>query len=767
MDHFEIVYATHDFVAENEDEIPLKKGEAVYVIEKDEDFQDGWWRGRNAHGEIGLFPMNYISLAAPKPSSLEQKFGTLEDTLSAMQINSPTSSPPSLDPNSNLATPSSSKSRSSTESGSTNTSSRAGSGRRNVHQMVAASLGSPALRDTSPDEWTIDQVASWLDALGFKDAIDTFREQEITGDILLELTQQSLKELGIGTFGKRFKIHNAIQALRQEMLRPIETTQNEPANRYMATSNGTVDGSSHGSRPSMDGNRSANSGSSNVLHHSELERRALSSVSTSMRDLHRGDFNRAPSISAPLNSHHQRAPSIPRSTTEYAYRQPGFGPASPPMSPTYHFPQSPGRSTDELSSFATSQTSSTNTGKTGRILSLAREPVDDVVAKRNERAGNQGKPDMEGWLHKQSDKYRTWNKRWFVLKGPNLFYFKSPKTKDLRVKGIVNLAGYTIITDETINPGKYCFKMQHEEERTFYFYTTSEKILRSWMRALMKATISRNYSEPVLSSSSIPTVSLEMARRMQPRPPSVIMESKESGGGLTRTLSESSRPFSLTRTMQSPPPPPAIRQSRSENTVSSPRPPMQPLSRHVHPLSNGSDESGFLSRSTTGSSDTFGRSRLPQEQIPTHTHLSTVYDVPDEDDEDLIDPQQGDISKYAEKSAENLVDPDVQWVNEHIYPSAIQNLEELRLGEPLITLLESLSGKTVRRQNNDKSKTPSMVILDAIVAGFRFMGREGIRVDGTFTIKDVFSGDKDKIRIMLKVIKEWADAKESVHQKQD
>lgn len=36
-------------------------------------------------------------------------------------------------------------------------------------------------------------------------------------------------------------------------------------------------------------------------------------------------------------------------------------------------------------------------------------------------------PDMEGWLFKQGDKYKTWNKRWFVLKSNNLFYFKSPK----------------------------------------------------------------------------------------------------------------------------------------------------------------------------------------------------------------------------------------------------------------------------------------------------------------------------------------------------
>lgn len=41
-------------------------------------------------------------------------------------------------------------------------------------------------------------------------------------------------------------------------------------------------------------------------------------------------------------------------------------------------------------------------------------------------------PDMEGWLYKQGDKYKTWNKRWFVLKSSNLFYFKSPKVRNTR-----------------------------------------------------------------------------------------------------------------------------------------------------------------------------------------------------------------------------------------------------------------------------------------------------------------------------------------------
>ena len=36
-------------------------------------------------------------------------------------------------------------------------------------------------------------------------------------------------------------------------------------------------------------------------------------------------------------------------------------------------------------------------------------------------------PDTKGWLYKQGCKYKQWNKRWFVLKGIHLFYFKSPE----------------------------------------------------------------------------------------------------------------------------------------------------------------------------------------------------------------------------------------------------------------------------------------------------------------------------------------------------
>jgi sugar/nucleoside kinase (ribokinase family) len=62
------------------------------------------------------------------------------------------------------------------------------------------------------------------------------------------------------------------------------------------------------------------------------------------------------------------------------------------------------------------------------------------------------------------------------------------------MKGIINLRGYRIKVDESIHPGNYCFKIHHDRERTFYFYTEHEKSMKDWLKALMKATIARDFT---------------------------------------------------------------------------------------------------------------------------------------------------------------------------------------------------------------------------------------------------------------------------------
>lgn len=40
----EYVYAVHEFSPENPDEVPLKVGERIEVVEKDDQYGDGWWQ---------------------------------------------------------------------------------------------------------------------------------------------------------------------------------------------------------------------------------------------------------------------------------------------------------------------------------------------------------------------------------------------------------------------------------------------------------------------------------------------------------------------------------------------------------------------------------------------------------------------------------------------------------------------------------------------------------------------------------------------------
>ncbi|KAI8339971.1 hypothetical protein BC941DRAFT_500569 [Chlamydoabsidia padenii] len=392
----DVVYVIHQFEAENEDEISLCIGDPVIVLEKDDGFEDGWWRGRNKDGQQGLFPVNYTSVDRPSSADDEDDGKTCSDisedddrlsSSSHSQISSlshPLSTPSISTATHRLGYSSYSLATSSTSRNDDQCSSLSTPpllspnitfASRNLQKAVRAALLSTSLSPVPPEQWETEHVADWLTQLGFESVVDQFIEQEITGDVLLELSLQSLKELEIDTYGKRFKIHSAILALREEIFR-------------------------------------------------------------------QDPFYLHPTKSC-LN------------TTEYQ---------SPPHSPM-----------DNLS-----------TQPEQHIL--YRNPSIDIQ-------DDQVAPDMEGWLYKQGDRYKTWNKRWFVLKGSNLFYFKSPK--DVRMKGLINLRGYRMVCDETICVGQYSFKAQHERERTFYFYADTDLSMKAWIQSLIKATIARDYNSPV------------------------------------------------------------------------------------------------------------------------------------------------------------------------------------------------------------------------------------------------------------------------------
>ncbi|KAF2751290.1 hypothetical protein M011DRAFT_464018 [Sporormia fimetaria CBS 119925] len=65
----DLLVVVHEFHARSPDELSLVRGDRIELIERDDDFGDGWFLGRNTEsGDTGLFPEVYTR-PAPKPSS--------------------------------------------------------------------------------------------------------------------------------------------------------------------------------------------------------------------------------------------------------------------------------------------------------------------------------------------------------------------------------------------------------------------------------------------------------------------------------------------------------------------------------------------------------------------------------------------------------------------------------------------------------------------------------------------------------------------------
>lgn len=68
------VWSTHEFHAENDDELSFLPGEAILVLEKDEVYNDGWWQGKNRDGFVGLFPAGFVSQTPPTTTTHQTSF---------------------------------------------------------------------------------------------------------------------------------------------------------------------------------------------------------------------------------------------------------------------------------------------------------------------------------------------------------------------------------------------------------------------------------------------------------------------------------------------------------------------------------------------------------------------------------------------------------------------------------------------------------------------------------------------------------------------
>ncbi|MBW0463678.1 hypothetical protein O181_003393 [Austropuccinia psidii MF-1] len=101
-----------------------------------------------------------------------------------------------------------------------------------------------------------------------------------------------------------------------------------------------------------------------------------------------------------------------------------------------------------------------------------------------------GHPDHIGWMRKKDDNYLTWKLRYFILKGANLYYLKGP----------------TVVMEADVNPGHYGFRIIHDSNTTHSLSADDPKVLRDWMKAMLKAKIQYDCTAPVTSSCNIRTI---------------------------------------------------------------------------------------------------------------------------------------------------------------------------------------------------------------------------------------------------------------------
>jgi mitogen-activated protein kinase kinase kinase len=87
--------------------------------------------------------------------------------------------------------------------------------------------------------WTDTHVARWLSDIKCGNHAPTFRANDIRGDVLLELDQDTLKEMGVASIGDRLRIINAVKSLRQKCSPKSTTPTSDRMNPDARSPNGS------------------------------------------------------------------------------------------------------------------------------------------------------------------------------------------------------------------------------------------------------------------------------------------------------------------------------------------------------------------------------------------------------------------------------------------------------------------------------------------------------------------------------------------------
>ncbi|EIN11034.1 hypothetical protein PUNSTDRAFT_142897 [Punctularia strigosozonata HHB-11173 SS5] len=356
-----------------------------------------------------------------------------------------------------------------------------------------------------------------------------------------------------------------------------------------------------------------------------------------------------------------------------------------------------------------------------------------------------GTPDHYGWMRKRGDRYNSWKLRYFVLKGPHLYILRSNSKTETKIKGYINIQGYKVIADENVDPGRYGFRIEHDTDKTHYFSSEEQLVIREWMKSFMKATISRDYNKPVVSSVNIPTIPLAVAQTMNPapRPPSpTARDATQKALRRENTNQLSSRDARVLMGLPSETADvdPVPERTRLESVFTSPSIPVTAKAE-----GESSSRKSSTSLRQTPSVPSTPRAAAPPRPSREMRRIS---------------------STQSEITVASGIDSDlIIWANSHL-PRALKitgTTEPLCGGLTLLRLAEHIKGRPASPPVLDSAfpSGPNDDKLDGLFRLFDFLLDNDVKM-GSVSINDVRQGKRDKLIQLLKALRAWEDKKKAL-----
>lgn len=250
-------------------------------------------------------------------------------------------------------------------------------------------------------------------------------DQEITGDMLFHLNDKALKEIGIHVFGRRRKVMKAIENLKNSCVAdqaPPEFNQNnlhqmhisniDPVTIAEEISKSNADNSSLNLSVSF-----PRLGNYYFLHPPQKKKKRTIRL-TFFLVANTNELQHQSSINSKFNRRSFREYHTDKKNSqlslEIQINAAAGKPINQPM--TFKFVPAPIQTTPQ-ENFTVS------------TFGLSPSPITSTYALETNEPLNDFYPEHEGWLFKQSDRFKSWNKRWFVLYDNKLYYFKTPNVR--------------------------------------------------------------------------------------------------------------------------------------------------------------------------------------------------------------------------------------------------------------------------------------------------------------------------------------------------